>query len=192
VNSTRFPVSAGDAKAYPFRTLKKSRILLSEALSAMGDAGPFRSGPNIATVETGLSRAELLVLTASPTLRGQFNKTLGDVGKLWVAAVVRRQRKLDLYRTGLSVSSWNWKRVTGPNGAPVGLGLSDVVGGLSHVPYTLYMHPKGTRKSRTFVNTDLPPITADIAAILKFRMGRLAKTPAAVRAFKRYLLAGVG
>lgn len=195
MNSTRYPVSSGDAKAYPTHTLKKRRILLSEALSAMGDAGPFRSGPNIATVETGLSRAELLVLTASPTLRSQFNKTLGDVGKLWVEAVRRRQKRLDLIRPppkgGLSISSWNWTRITGPNGAPVGLGLSDVVGGLSHVPYTLYMHPKGTPKSRTFVNTDLPPITADIAAILKYRMGRLAKTPTAQRAFKRYLLAGV-
>ena len=191
MNSTKFVVPSGDAKAYPIRTLKKSRILLSEALAAMGDAGPFRQSTNIATVETGLSRAQLVVMTASPGLRREFTKTLSDVGRLWVAAVVRRQRKLDLYRTGLSVSSWNWKRVTEPNGMPVGLGLSDNVGGLSHVPYTLYMHPKGTRKSRTFVNTDLPPITADIAAILKFRMSRLAKSPTAQRAFKRYLVAGI-
>lgn len=54
------------------------------------------------------------------------------------------------------------------------------------------MHPKGTPKERTFVNTDLPGITEDIRALLASRMNRLVKTPAAKRAFKQYLLAGVG
>lgn len=191
MNSTRYTTPGKGIDNYPIRTLSKRRILLSQALESMGDAGPWRNGGNIATVNTGLPRAQLFVMQHSPTLRREFTKVLGDVGKLWVAAVVRRQKRLDLYKTGLSVSSWSFKRLTDSTGAPSGLGLSDNVGGLSHVPYTLYMHPKGTPKSRTFVNTDLPPITEDIAAILKFRMGRLAKSPAAVRAFKKYLTAGL-
>lgn len=191
MNSTRTP-RYGLPRSGADRAAQGARI--ARAIFRFGDAGPLAFGaasPLESTVR-GFNGAERAVIAASPSLRRAFKRILLDIGERAKTRVVRRQRQLDLIQRqkdapdGTSIHDWGVKLLSS-NGQ-----FDDRVALTNRAPYILYMHAKGTPKSHTFFNYELPPIQEAMRLELIRDTGAFKRSPAFQRALKMRLLSGVG
>ena len=146
------------------------RDVLDIALSIFGerpdmDLGPSSAGPNVVRVGDMLPEPVVAYLKQSTRARAAFRRVVRNAGKRAINRIRKAVRRLDLISPqgtptrGLFLSSWRaeMRDVTG-----IGFKLDLII--VNAAPYTLYVHPKGTSKRRTFVNTDLPKLMGKIAA----------------------------
>lgn len=167
------------------------RSLLADAIDKFGDAGPIAggiTGPNLGgggAVTSGLSRADRDVVASSADLRRYLKRILLRVGEKWKDRVIAKQSQLDLIDTTLSIRDWKVKFLSDDGR------FDDRVALTNRAPYLLYMHPKGTSKTRTFLNTDMPPIAALANAELIDELNLFKRSPVFQRAAKARILAGL-
>lgn len=90
-----------------------------------------------------------------------FRRISRNAGRRMVDRVRKEVRAKDLYIDGLFLSSWRTTLVDS-----AGNGLVADISLRNDAPYALYVHPKRTPPSRTFVNYDLEPITKVIESEL--------------------------
>lgn len=146
------------------------RDVLDIALSIFGGKRnmklrPASVGPNVVPVGNMLPEPVVAYLKQSTRARAAFRRVVRNAGKRAVQRIRKAVRRLDLISPqgtptrGLFLSSWRaeMRDITG-----IGFKMDLVI--VNAAPYTLYVHPKGTSKTRTFVNTDLPKLMGKIAA----------------------------
>lgn len=166
------------------------RSLLASAIDKFGDAGPIAAGVARGSfgggaVTSGLSRADRDVVASSADLRRFLKRILLRVGEKWKDRVVAKQRQLDLIDTTLSIRDWKVKFLSDDGR------FDDRVALTNRAPYLLYMHPKGTSKTRTFLNTDMPPIARLAKAELVDELIIFKRSPVFQKAAKARILAGL-
>ena len=152
-----------------FLRFDKRRDVLATALEMFGvrrnvplSAG--EAGPNVVRVGDMLPAPVVAYLRGSRGARAAARRIVRNAGKRAVDRIRKAVRRLDLISPrgvptrGLYLSSWRAELVelTG-TGLVIDLAITNAA------PYALYVHPKGTPKTRTFINTDLPRIMSDIA-----------------------------
>jgi hypothetical protein len=167
--------------ALPRLGFVESRGLLDSAIAKVG-SGPGFGGITL-SVKSGLSEDALDVVATSRTLQAQLNRILINVGSLGVRKIIAETRRLDLYKTGLTLSRWRSARSAGD-----GRRFNTRVTFLNDTPYLVYEHPKGTPKSRTFLTSYLPGVMAGVAVELKKDLIAFKRSPAVKRAIKAAIL----
>ena len=126
---------------------------------------PTSVGPNVIRVGDMLPVVVVSYLQQPATARAVFRRTVRNAGRRAIDRIRKKVRQLDLISPPgtptrrLFLSSWRAELldITG-----TGLAIDLVV--VNSAPYALYVHPKRTPRSRTFINTDLPEIMAEIAS----------------------------
>jgi len=138
-----------------FTTLRRNLDIASEA----GTAGVF-SGGRAKVIAAGqlLTELERDFLKSNRTARASLNRTMKNIARRAKQKLTKRTRQLDLIDTRTFISAWKVSTVTGPETG--GLRLNLKIENLA--PYAVYVHPKGTAASRTFINTDLPKIVDEV------------------------------
>ena len=153
-----------------FLRFDKRREVLDVALGIFGVRRnvpliPIREGPNIVRVGDMLPLPVVAFLDANERSRAAARRIVRNAGKRAIDRIRKEVRKLDLISPrgvptrGLFLSSWRAEMldITG-----IGLGIDLAI--TNAAPYALYVHPKKTPKTRTFINTDLPRIMGEVAS----------------------------
>jgi hypothetical protein len=138
------------------------RTVLDMALAVFGIRPSMAvrpGGPTTIRVGDMLSAQAVAYLRRSPAVATRVRRIVRNAGKRGVDRIRKRCRQLDVILTRLFISSWAAELVE-----VTGTGLAIDLAFTNQAPYALYIHPKRTRKSRTFVNVDMPPILNEIAA----------------------------
>lgn len=95
------------------------------------------------------SSAETKEIEGNRTLEAILNKTLTNLGKRFVEAIQKRITALGAIKTRLFLTGWRSERFQDRAKFNNAIRLKNAA------PYALYVHPKGTPKSRTIVNVDI-------------------------------------
>ena len=114
-----------------------------------------------------LTKAVVEFLRKSRTALAAVRKLVRNAGKRAIDRIVKATRTKDLVDTRLFISAWRAELVD-----VTGQGLALDLAVTNTAPYALYVHPKRTRRSRTFINTDLPPIMREIGKQIKDDIGK--------------------
>jgi hypothetical protein len=149
----RGPVSTtiGDTQNRPLLRFDARQEALQARLDTFrGRAVPVQGGDGLALNAAMLLNAtELARATTDRTLRAAINRIMRNAAKRAIDKV--RALSRPTYETGAFMSNW-------------AADLDDVGGGLklrmslrNPVPYSLYVHRKGTRRDKTVVNTYVIP-----------------------------------
>lgn len=123
------------------------------------------SGPNVVRVGDMIPARLAAYLRTTAGARTAVRRIVRNAGKRATDRIKREVRKLDLISPqgaptrGLYLSSWRaeLRDITG-----IGIATDLVI--VNAAPYALYVHPKGTPKTETFINRNLPEIMGEIAA----------------------------
>lgn len=140
-----------------------------------------REGPNIVRVGDMIPFQLVEYLRNTPPARTAVRRIVRNAGKRATDRIKREVRKLDLISPqgaptrGLYLSSW---RAELRDITQIGIGADLAI--VNAAPYALYVHPKGTPKTETFINRVLPDIMAEIAAEISQDLRQLIN-----RIFKR-------
>ena len=121
------------------------------------DSVPLRSQPPTSLVD---------YLRRDRRDQATFRRISRNSGKRLVDRTQKRTQALGLIDTRLLISSWRYTLVDRSE-----TGLTADVQLRNDAPYTLYVHPKGTPRQRTFVKVDLPPITREVQEELAVGQG---------------------
>jgi len=141
----------GDVQNRPLLRFDTRQEALQSRLDTFrGRPVPVQGGDGLALNAAMLLNAtELARATTDRTLRAALNKIMRNAAKRAIDKV--RALSRPTYETGAFMSSWSVQ-------------LDDVGGGLklrmsmqNPVPYSLYVHRKGTRRDKTVVNTYVIP-----------------------------------
>jgi len=128
------------------------------ALGARPSAALLPGGAGTIYVSAMLPAPVIALADENRRLLTAIRRIVRNAGKRGIRRIVQRVRRLDLVDTRLFISAWRSSIVdAGRVGIAVDLAFTNAA------PYALYVHPKRTRKSRTFINTDLPPILNQLA-----------------------------
>ena len=139
------------------------------------------SGPNVIRVGDMIPAKLAEYLRKTAPARTALRRIVRNAGRRATDRIQREVRKLDLISPqgtptrGLFLSSWRaeLRDITG-----IGIAADLVV--VNSAPYALYVHPKGTPRSETFINRILPDIMAEIAVEISQDLRQLIQ-----RIFKR-------
>ena len=146
------------ARPMPLLHFTVRRKLQKTAVTKFGKREPMPSS----TLVSGRAPSTVVgYLRRNRADRSAFRRISRNAGKRMVDRVRKEVRAKDLYDTGLFLTSWRAVLVDSS-----GNGLSADVSLRNDAPYALYVHPKRTPPSRTFVNNDLEPITKVIGSEL--------------------------
>lgn len=130
----------------------EQRSILARARRGFGDrprrAVTSREGLSI-SARTLVTAEERRLIEDNRTLAASLNRVLENLGKRWVAAVQKRIRELGAIKSRLFISSWRAVRFKDRSTVNNAVRLTNAA------PYALYVHPKGTPKTRTIVNYDI-------------------------------------
>jgi len=127
--------------------------------------GVVDAGPTVVRVGDMLPVPVVAFLKASTRSRAAARRIVRNAGKRAVDRIKKAVRRLDLISPrgtptrGLYLSSWRaeLRDITG-------VGLSIDLAIVNAAPYALYVHPKGTPKSQTYINEYLPSLMKEIRA----------------------------
>lgn len=126
--------------------------------------GARRASINVAGTEVGTGRGlgfevgfaltpdEVEAINASKRLKREMSRIVGNAGKRLLDRVQKASRAT--YDTGLFYSGWRIK-------ADVGGDLKLRIELSNPAPYALYVHRKGTPRSKTVVNTYVKPLVQE-------------------------------
>jgi len=153
-----------------FLRFDKRREVLQTALELFGIRRnvPLGIGSDAAnTVRVGdmLPQPVQVFLLSNTRSRAAARRIVRNAGKRAIDRIRKAVRKLDLISPrgvptrGLYLSSWRAALLD-----LTGTGLDIDLAITNAAPYALYVHPKGTPKTRTFINTDLPRIMGEVAS----------------------------
>ena len=151
-----------------FLRFDKQREVLDVALGIFGkrtskDLKPRDAGPTIVRVGDMLPVPVVSFLQANERSRAAARRIVRNAGKRAIDRIRKLVRRLDLISPrgtptrGLFLSSWRaeLRDITG-----TGLGIDLAI--TNAAPYALYVHPKGTDKTDTFINEWLPDLMKEI------------------------------
>lgn len=130
---------------------ERERVVLAEARALFGGRA------SKAVTGNGISLSSRLLFTTEEskeiagnrTLEALVNKTLTNLGKRFIDAIRKRIVQKDTIKTRLFLTSWRQVRYKDRST------FNNAVRFTNDAPYALYVHPKGTPKSRTIVNIDI-------------------------------------
>jgi len=130
------------------------RELQATAVRKFGDREP---APSETTIGDRPARSVVEFLRRNRRALAAYRRISRNAGKRLVERTQKRQRQLDLIDTRLMISSWQSVLVDTSD-----TGLAADVQLRNDAPYASFAHPKGTPRSRTFVNADLPNIVEQV------------------------------
>ena len=95
------------------------------------------------------SDSDIELIEGNRSLAASLNRTLSNLGKRFVDAIRKVIVQRGTIRTRLFLTGWKERRVK------EGSTVNTAVEIYNETPYSLYVHPKGTPKSRTVFNVDI-------------------------------------
>lgn len=147
---------------------KRSQVL-EDVLKIFGKKSkalePRDAGPTIVRVGDMLPVPIVAFLRRNGSSRAAARRIVRNAGKRAVDRIRKAVRGLDLISPrgtptrGLFLSSWRAELVD-----ITGTGLAIDLAITNKAPYALYVHPKGTDKTDTFINEYLPDLMKEIRA----------------------------
>lgn len=153
-----------------FLRFDKRREVLDIALGIFGKRtskklGPRDAGPTVVRVGDMLPVPVVNFLKANARSQAAARRIVRNAGKRAVDRIRKLVRQLDLISPrgtptrGLFLSSWRAElRDISGTGLAIDLAITNAA------PYALYVHPKGTDKTDTFINEWLPDLMKEIRA----------------------------
>lgn len=127
---------------------ERQRELLSIA-RARATPGTDGSATMRLSARALFSDADLEFIESNRTVAAALNRTLSNLGKRFVEAIRKVIVRKDTIRTRLFLTGWKERRVKERSS------VNTAVEVFNDTPYALYVHPKGTPKSRTVFNVDI-------------------------------------
>ena len=145
---------------------KRSKVL-ADVLEIFGTKSkalePRNAGPTIVRVGDMLPVPIVAYLKANGASRAAARRIVRNAGKRAIDRIRKSVRRLDLISPrgtptrGLFLSSFRAElRDISGTGLAIDLAITNTA------PYALYVHPKGTDKSDTFINEFLPSLMKEI------------------------------
>ena len=136
--------------------------------------GVVDEGPTVVRVGDMLPVPVVAFLQTNARSRAAARRIARNAGKRAVDRIRRAVRRLDLISPrgtptrGLFLSSWRaeLRDITG-----VGLAIDLAI--VNAAPYALYVHPKGTPKTQTYINEYLPSLMKKVRAEIAEDMFKL-------------------
>ena len=136
--------------------------------------GVVDEGPTVVRVGDMLPVPVVAFLQTNARSRAAARRIVRNAGKRAVDRIRRAVRRLDLISPrgtptrGLFLSSWRaeLRDITG-----VGLAIDLAI--VNAAPYALYVHPKGTPKTQTYINEYLPSLMKKVRAEIAEDMFKL-------------------
>jgi hypothetical protein len=154
----------------------REREVLSEAVAAFGGrpSASVTGGTVALSSRLLFTGAETKQLGESSALAAMLNKVLTNLGNRFIEAIRKRIVQKDTIRTRLFLTGW--KQVRYKDKAT----FNNAIRFTNAAPYALYVHPKGTPKSRTIVNVDirgdlLPRYVAELTEDIERLRPRIAQ-----------------
>ena len=150
-----------------FLRFDKRSEVLEFALGIFGkspkDITPRDAGPTVVRVGDMLPIPIVRFLQENSRSRAAARRIVRNAGKRAIDRIRKAVRRLDLISPrgrptrGLFLSSWRAELL---DISGVGLGIDLAI--TNAAPYALYVHPKGTPKTDTFINEYLPDLMKEI------------------------------
>lgn len=137
---------------------------------------PTDAGPTIVRVGDMLPNPIIAFLRANTRSRTAARRIVRNAGKRAIDRIRKSVRRLDLISPrgtptrGLFLSSWRAELLD-----ITGTGLAIDLAIVNSAPYTMYVHPKGTPRTQTYVNEYLPALMKTIREEIADDIGQLVR-----------------